>query len=126
MTSGQNILIIEDEQSLLKALVKRLSDAGYNVTTAADGQAGLEKALAEKPDLLLIDIVLPKMDGITMLGKIRQDPWGKQAKAIILSNLSDETKVAAALEQGVRDYLIKTNWKLEDVVKKVEEKLGES
>lgn len=120
----KTILVIEDEQLLINALTKRLTDAGYKISVARDGEEGLQKALTEKPDLLLVDIVLPKMDGITMLSKIRQDPWGKSVKAIILSNLSDEAKVADALSQGVRDYLVKTDWKLEDIVKKVKEKLG--
>lgn len=117
------ILIIEDEKVLLKALVTKFTAEGFDVITAKDGKAGLDKAIDEKPDIMLVDIILPEMDGVTMLENLRKDEWGKTAKAIILTNLADEAKLEEARSNNVNDYLIKSDWKLEDVVKRVREKL---
>ena len=68
---------------------------------------------------------MPKMDGISMLQELRKDEWGKDAKIIILTNLSDKENVSHALEEGVYDYLIKSDWKLEDLVKRINDKLEE-
>lgn len=81
-------------------------------------------ALLWHPDLILLDIVMPKMDGMTMLAQLREDEWGKTARVITLTNLSDTEKVAEAIEHGSYEYLVKSDWKIEDVVAKVREKLG--
>lgn len=118
------ILIIEDECSLRKALADKFTKEGFMVIEAKDGEEGLKLALKEKPDLILLDIIMPKMDGITMLGKLREDKWGKDVRVIILTNLEDENKVMESVQKGAYDYLIKSDWKLEDVVKKAKEKLA--
>lgn len=123
--NNHSILVVEDEPALMKALVKKLSDAGYSVDCATNGQEGLEKALATHPDLLILDIILPRLDGVSLLKKIREDEWGKGAKAIFLTNLTDENKLEEALAQGTSDYLIKSDWNLKDVIKKVQAKLAE-
>jgi|SRR3989344_2050084 len=117
------ILIVEDEQSVSKALKERLEQEGFEVTLAQNGQEGLLRAANEKPDLILLDLIMPHMDGITMLQRLREDEWGKLAKVIILSNLSDDNALARSMEKGVYDYLVKTDWKLEDVVAKIKERL---
>ena len=78
-------------------------------------------ALKEQPDVILLDIIMPKMDGITMLKKLREDAWGKEAKVILLTNLSSNEKLAEVTAQGSHEYLVKTDWKIEDVVTKVRE-----
>lgn len=90
---------------------------------AKNGEEGLEVALREHPDLILLDIIMPVMDGMTMLARLREDLWGKDAKVIMLTNLSDNEKVAETIAHGTYDYLVKSDWKLEDVVKKVRERL---
>ncbi len=120
----KKILIIEDEQSLLNALVSKFEKEDFAVISARDGEDGLEKALTEHPDLVLLDIIMPKMDGITTLERIRRDNWGKKVPVIMLTNLSDEKKVEEAIELGSRDYLVKSDWNINDVVKKVRSKLG--
>lgn len=121
----KKILIIEDEKSLVKALIKKLESEGFEVSVAYDGVEGLQKSLDEKPGLVLLDLILPKMDGMTYLAKLREDDWGKSVPVIILTNLSDDKKVLEAQKDGVYDYLIKTDWSLEDVIKMVKEKLGQ-
>lgn len=117
------ILIVEDEASLLNVLGDKLKSRDFLVLEAKNGKEGLETALREHPDLILLDIVMPVMDGMTMFKKLREDAWGKSVKVIMLTNSSDAENVAGAIEQGSYDYFIKSDWKLEDVVAKVKEKL---
>lgn len=118
------ILIVEDEKNLLKILKEKFVEEGYDVIGVADGAAGLSMALSERPDIILLDIVMPIMDGMTVLKKLRVDSWGKNVPVILLTNLNIADKVADALDKGVYDYLVKSDWSLSDIVKKVREKLS--
>ena len=118
------LLIIEDDLAILMALGDKFSHEGFNVITAKNGEEGLAMALAGQPDLILLDIIMPVMDGVTTLKKLRKDEWGKDVPVIILTNLGDDKQVSQSMEEGVYDYLIKTDWSLDDVVKKVKERLG--
>ena len=118
------ILVVEDEESLRNALNDKLTRENFNVLEAKDGEEGLEIALKYHPDLILLDLLMPKMNGIEMAGKLRQDKWGKNAKIIILTNLMETEKVQRELENSVYEYLIKNDIKLDDVVKKVKQALG--
>lgn len=113
------ILIVEDEKAVSNILQEKLVSEGFNILTALDGADGLATALEKHPDIILLDIVMPVMDGITFLKKLRHDQWGAKAKVIVLSNLDDEKKVAEALESGAHHYLVKTDWKIDDLVAKV-------
>jgi len=121
----KKVLIVEDDGSLLKVLAAGLGDKEFKVLTAKDGEEGLEVGLNEKPDLILLDLLMPKMDGITMLKRLRDgdSDWGKKVKVIILTNLEDQDKLAAAVENRVYDYMIKSNWNISDVLKKVRTEL---
>ena len=120
----KKILIVEDEQSLREPLVKKFSGENFEVLQAEDGEKGLKIAKKEHPDLILLDILMPKMDGMTACKKLREDEWGKDVPIIFLTNLNDAQQVTDATEAGVYDYLVKSDWRIEDVVKKVREKLG--
>ena len=122
--NDKTILIVEDEPSVINSLTDKLSIAGYSTITAENGEIALVKALDEKPDLILLDLILPKVDGLTFLKKLRENPWGKYAKVIILTNLSDSEKIEEAQSRNVFDYLIKTAWSLDDVLNKVNEYLS--
>ncbi|MEK7624880.1 MAG: response regulator [Patescibacteria group bacterium] len=117
----KKVLIVEDEEALLKILASGLGENEFKVLTAKDGEEGLKVALEEKPDLILLDLLMPKMDGITMLKRLRDgdSEWGKKVKVIILTNLEDQDKLSAAVENRVYDYMIKSNWNISDVLKKV-------
>ncbi len=150
MPLTKKILIIEDEAPMRRILKDVFEQEGLKVSEAADGVWGLEKALADHPDLILLDIVMPKMDGITLLKKLRADAWGQTVPVLILTNLSNASRVINAfefdarvknerlpgktdehiksylnkrLESGIDDYLIKTDCRLEDIVRKVKSKL---
>ena len=116
--------MIEDEKALSDMLGKKLITSGFDVELAENGAEGLEKALELHPDLILLDIVMPVMDGLTMLAKLRADTWGKAVPVIILTNLSDTDKIRDATEGGVSEYLIKSNYSLSDLVSMVNKKLG--
>ncbi len=123
MESAKNLLIVEDEAPLLRILSDRFSAEGFRVFAAANGEEGLKMAFESKPDLMLIDILMPKMDGLTMLAKIRINPELANTPAIMLTNLNDPDATAKALESGAYDYIIKTDWDLDDVIKRVKEKM---
>ena len=124
--SPKKILIVEDEVSMLNALHDKFVQEGFAVLGAANGKKGLALALSSHPDIILLDILMPVMDGIAMLKKLRKDAWGKDAKVIVLSNVSDNDKVVAAVEQGTHEYFVKNAWKLDSVVKIVKEHVKNS
>lgn len=124
MLKKQTILIVEDEPSLLNALREKCSTEGFHVVTAQDGEVGLQAALREHPDLILLDIVMPKMDGITMAKKLRADTWGATAKIIMLTNLGTHEKLDDVIQQKVFDYLVKSDWTMEDLIAKIRERLN--
>jgi two-component system, OmpR family, response regulator ResD len=113
----KKILIVEDEKTLINVLVDKLTKEGYDINSAKNGQEGLSLALKNHPDLILLDIIMPIMDGMTMLDELRN------VKIIILTNLSDAEKEAQSSEKGVFDYMVKCDMTIDDIVKKVKEKL---
>lgn len=123
MENKKKILIVEDEIAVLKLLADYLTKEGFLVIEAKDGKEGLEKALQEVPDLILLDILMPVMDGMEMLEKLRNHSVGRNIPVVILSNLGETSKILESQELGVVNYLIKTNFKLEDVIKMVKERL---
>lgn len=119
----KKILIVEDDDSLRRALAEKLLYEKFAVFEAENGIVGFEEALRERPDLILLDVIMPKMDGLTMLSKLREDSWGKIAQVIMLTNVNDGESVLKSLDQAAFDYLIKSDWKLEDIVRKIRERL---
>jgi len=122
----KRILVVEDEQDLLQALVDKFTREGFEMLEAKNGEAGLDLALKEHPDLILLDIIMPIMDGMTMMKKLREDGWGKNVPIILLTNLSatDAEIIQGVVENEPFYYLIKSDWKIKDVVGKVRETLG--
>ena len=120
----KSILIVEDDELLLKILHDEFAKSNMKVILAHNGEEGLEAALSQHPSIILIDILMPKMDGITMLQKIREDVDGKNIPAIILTNVNDTETVIKALETGAYDFLVKSDWDPQDLVKRVKEKIG--
>lgn len=123
MDQTKKILIVEDEVALANVLADRLMAEGYGIIKAANGQEGLDKALAEHPNLILLDINMPVMNGIDMLKSLRQDEYGKKVEVVLLTNVNEYQSLADTLAEGAHDYLIKSDWKLDDVVKLVDSKL---
>jgi len=120
----KSILIVEDEISLSSALNDKLTNVGYDVALAKNGVEGLEAIKKHKPDLILLDVVMPVMDGMTMLGELRKTTDTSDIPVIILSNLSDNEDVLHAMENNTYDYLIKSDISLEAVLERVKAKLS--
>ncbi len=120
------ILIVEDEEIMLKQLTERFTGEKFEIVTARDGEEGLKLALTERPDLILLDIILPKMDGMTMMKKLRQmSSWGKKVPIIILTNLNaNDSIMKGVTENEPAYYLTKTSWTIDEVLTKVKEQLG--
>lgn len=118
------ILIVEDEKPIRRAASETFKDANFEIFEAGDGEEGLKIALSEKPDMILLDLMMPKMDGMAFLKELRKDNWGKGVEIILLTNVADVKKVSEAMKYSVYDYMVKSNWTLEDVVSKVKKKMG--
>ena len=121
--SKKKILIIEDEIPLLELLADKFQSEGFYAICAKSAEQGIKLAQKNKPDLILLDIILPKMDGLSMLKLLRKNKWGENVPVIILSNLSDQEKITQAMEIGIYDFLVKTNVKLKDLILEVKEAL---
>ncbi len=128
--NNKKILVIEeveDEKSLRDVLHDKFKLEGFGVLEAKDGEEGLATALRERPDLILLDIVLPKMDGLTMMKKLREaNEWGKNVPIILLTNLSaDDNKINQAIaDNSPAYYLVKSNYTIVDLVEKIRERLS--
>lgn len=115
----KHILIVEDEPDIRDAMAEAVAQAGFEVSTAENGQVGLEKALEEKPDLILLDIVMPIMNGHELLQKLRQDQWGKSVKVVMLTSMDDVQNIGSAHKGNITDYIIKAHSSLDDIIAKV-------
>ena len=122
----KKILVVEDELAYLKLLNSQLTEKGYKVIEAIDGKSGLEKAKSEKPDLILLDIRMPIMDGMVMLNLLRKGETGKKTKVIMLTNLEPDDKI---IEEVIRDqpayYFVKSDIQFNELLEKIEELLAE-
>ncbi|MFZ6036184.1 MAG: response regulator [Patescibacteria group bacterium] len=118
------ILVVDDEDVKRTAVSEALREAQFTVIEAMDGEMGLEMALTQHPRLILLDIVMPKMDGLEMLKALRADEWGKTVHVMLLTGYADPEKVATALKYGANDYLLKTSYDLDGIVGEVQRKLG--
>lgn len=118
----KKVLVIEDEPALRRALVDKLSRSGFVAFAAKDGSEGLAMAMEKKPKLILLDLMLPKMDGMSVLGRLRADTWGKNVPVIILTNLmATDGYKRLAKDYNVYDYVVKSDRTLEEVIEKVKE-----
>lgn len=122
---AKKILFIEDESALQRAVTQVLKKTGYEILQATDGEAGLKLALSELPDLILLDLILPKKDGFDVLKDLKKDQRAKNIPVIILTNLERALDVEKALELGATTYLVKTSYRLEEVAEKIKQLLGE-
>jgi len=119
----KKILFIEDEAAIQKTLGESLRNKGYDVKSALDGEIGLRLAKSENPDLILLDLILPKKHGLEVLEELRKDKRTKDVPVIILTNLENVGEVEKAVSLGATTYLIKTNYSLEEVIEKVQKVL---
>ena len=119
------ILIVEDEEVLLGVLKDRFENEGFDVFVARDGAQGLLTALEKQPDVILLDIIMPKLDGLAMLKDLRTRERGKNIRVIVMTNVNDSKEVHEALANGAHDFLVKSDWVISDLVASVRHQLSE-
>lgn len=120
----KKILIIDDDKIFSKILRDGLVAGGqgrYEVSTAFDGEEGFEVAEREKPNLVMLDMMMPKVTGIEFLRKLRGEEWGKDTPVIVETQLSDLEKMSEGVELGVRGYIIKSDYSLDTILRQVED-----
>ena len=120
----KKILFIEDEAALQKTLGELLEKEGYQVIRALDGEIGLKSAQTQNPDLILLDLILPKIDGFEVLKRIKSNPQTKDIPVIILTNLERTKDIERAIEAGASTYLVKANYSLDEVLTKIKQAIG--
>ena len=113
------ILVIEDDKFLRELMVQKLIREGFNISEAVDGEEGLRKIKEEKPVLVLLDLILPGMDGFEVLSRMKQDQEISQTPVIILSNLGQREDVERGLKLGATDYLIKAHFTPGEIIEKI-------
>ncbi len=120
----QKLMVVEDDHALRQVLTDRLIEEGFDVISAENGEVGLALAEENHPIIILLDIFMPKMDGITMLTKLRRESeWGKSVYVMVITNTVDASTVATIAGFGNTEFLIKSDWGLEDIVRRIKELL---
>jgi len=122
---SKKVLVVEDEADMRQALAESLKHEGFEVIEAANGGEGLEAAIAYRPDLIILDILMPKVGGMEMMKKLRaHSEWGRKVQIILLTNLSADEKIMQGIvEDEPSYYFVKSDWKIPDVMEKVREML---
>ncbi len=121
---NKKILIVEDEEDIREAIAEAVAGAGFEVKTAENGRVGLDIALEWKPDLIMLDLVMPFIDGHEVLRVLREDEWGETVKVIVLTAMDRPFNVALANVGNVEDYIIKGQKTLDEIVIKIQEVLS--
>ncbi len=117
--SGKKILIVEDDSFLRKLVVRKLTSEGYDVSEAFDGEQGIKKAQTENPDLILLDLILPGIDGFEVLARIKDNEDTSSTPVIILSNLGQKEDIEKGFNLGAVDYLIKAHFTPNEIIEKI-------
>lgn len=120
---AHNILIVEDKDDMRETLADRFREEGFEVEEAKHGQNGLDRVMERKPDMILLDIIMPEMDGVTFLKKLESQGLS-DIPVIVLTNLSSHRSVDSALRHGAESFLVKSDWDLKDIVEKVRNEIS--
>ncbi|MEI6238478.1 MAG: response regulator [bacterium] len=120
---NKTVLTVDDDDNLRNVLVDKLTVTGFETLSAVNGEEGLKIILEKHPDAILLDALMPKMNGWQVLEKLREDEWGKTANVIMLTSLEQVDFIAHAMEKGVFTYIVKSNLVLDDVIKIVKNTL---
>lgn len=115
----KKVLIADDDDNLRAILSDKLKISGFDVQDVNNGESCLNTALEWHPDVILLDVMMPKMTGWETLDRLREDTWGKNARIIMLTSLEDVSMIARAMEKGTFAYLIKTNISLDKIIEQV-------
>lgn len=124
MDTKKTILIVEDEETLAFSLKRKLEASGFTAELALDGEEAIQRVNELKPDLILLDLILPKIGGVEVLKKIKAVEETKNIPVIVLTNLSSGETIAEVVEAGGTDYIVKANTSLDEIVEAVNKKLS--
>lgn len=119
MANMLKLLIVEDDPLVTELYHRLFGFYKYNIKTAVNGKEGVESAKSFKPDLILLDIMMPVMDGIEALRLLKQDPTTKEIPVILLTNIDDESAIKEAMELGAADYMVKSDFTPNDIIEQV-------
>lgn len=122
---AKKILVIEDEEILLGLLQKRLAKEGYEVSVARDGEEGLKLMREISPNLILLDIIMPKMDGLEVLAEMQKEDDLRKIPVIVISNSGQPVEIDKIKKLGVKDWLIKTEFDPQEIIQKVKKQIGD-
>ncbi|MBU1091501.1 response regulator [Patescibacteria group bacterium] len=125
MTNKKTVLFIEDDEHLQKVMSACLKENGYNVLNATDGELGIKIIEEENPDLILLDLILPKKDGFEVLEYLKSEEKFKNIPVVVSTNLEEKHDIERAMSYGVRAYLVKANHRPDEIVAKISEILNE-
>ena len=120
------IIAAEDDKLISNSLCEALKAAGYNAVPAYDGEEAVQKCKELVPDLVLLDIMMPKLDGISVLWELRADPTTATVPVIVLTNIGDVETISKIVEAGAVDYLLKSDQSVDDIIQKVKDVLARS
>lgn len=120
----KQVLVVEDDQFLRDLIVRKLKEEGIKTLQAIDGEEGLRLAREKKPELILLDLILPGMDGFEVLRQLKADSGASGVPVIILSNLGQQSDIDKGLSLGAKDYLIKAHFTPSEIVEKVKKALA--
>jgi DNA-binding response OmpR family regulator len=118
-----HVLIVEDEDFLIRTLEDNLVSEGYTVDVARNGEEAIKKIEKKKPNIVLLDILMPKKDGFYVLGEIKKNPEWKLIPVIVLSNLGEDITIKKALEMGADDYFVKSQHPIQEIIEKLKDYL---
>jgi len=119
------ILLVEDDIFMVDLLVEELTRSGFDIVVAGNGADGIKRFDESRPDLVLLDLLLPDVRGFEVLKKIRAGTGGRDVKVIVFSNVAEQADMKEAEELGVRHYMVKANYALPEVVDKIRSVLAE-
>lgn len=122
--TNKKILMIEDERIIVDLLKRKLEKEGYQVSVGRDGVEGLEKMREDKPELILLDIVMPRMGGLEVMEKMREDDELKDIPIVVISNSGQPIELDRAKKLGAKDWLVKTEFDPQEVIRKVKKQIG--
>ena len=123
MSDTKKVLVVEDDPHIAKVFMIKLKQEGVEVDFAGDGEVGLQKILDNKPDLVLLDLMMPKKDGFWVLGEIGKNPQLSTIPILVLSNLGQDQDRERALKLGAKEYIVKSDIPIKDVIERVKKYL---
>ncbi len=121
---SQNILVVEDDEFISEIIARKLEKSGFSISLAHDGQEAIDQLAKSTPDIVLLDILLPKVNGLEVLKSIRSKPETKQLPVLVFSNLGSKEEIKTAMDLGATEYMVKASYTIDELIKKINQILN--